>query len=138
MRSRKMTDRMLLDGLVNKYGKKKITSVINKINENTYLPNIDYNNVSEDILGDSSKGENIIYKYVSNDVGICVDGFGSEEAEKFLDECQDAETNKNLIKTYSYRDKYYDNYEDCYIKDRINIEVYKRDNGKYFFPRLVG
>lgn len=34
MKSRKMTDRILLESLLNKYGVKKITNVINKINEN--------------------------------------------------------------------------------------------------------
>ena len=33
MKTRKMTDRMLLEGLVNKYGAKKLTNVINKLNE---------------------------------------------------------------------------------------------------------
>lgn len=35
MRTRKMTDRMLLEGLVNKYGAKRLTNVINKMNENS-------------------------------------------------------------------------------------------------------
>ena len=34
MRTRKMTDRILLESLVNKYGAKRLTSVINKMNEN--------------------------------------------------------------------------------------------------------
>ena len=38
MRTRKMTDRMLLEGLVNKYGVKRLTNVINKMNEGVYGP----------------------------------------------------------------------------------------------------
>lgn len=34
MRTRKMTDRMLLESLVNKYGAKRLTNVINEMNEN--------------------------------------------------------------------------------------------------------
>ena len=40
MKTRKMTDRMLLEGLVNKYGAKRLTSEINKMNEDVFTDTI--------------------------------------------------------------------------------------------------
>ena len=47
MKTRKMTDRMLLESLLNKYGVKKITNVINKMNENQDNIQVLYNSLPE-------------------------------------------------------------------------------------------
>lgn len=57
MITRKMTDRMLLEGLVNKYGKAKITSAINKINEN--VNGEEYKDLILDILDSEDFGNHI-------------------------------------------------------------------------------
>lgn len=77
MKTRKMTDRMLLESLLNKYGVKKITNVINKMNENQDNIQVLYNSLpeadddyrdayEEDVeVGDVDPEEEDYYEYLS-------------------------------------------------------------------------
>lgn len=60
MRTRKMTDKMLLEGLVNKYGKNEL---VKAVNEMTNEPNCDCETVGEllDFLNKNIKSGNISY-----------------------------------------------------------------------------
>ena len=56
MRTRKMTDRMLLEGLVNKYGAKRLTNVINEMEVSTnHYPNYSNKNDKFNVAYDLCK-----------------------------------------------------------------------------------